>query len=180
MRKSMIFFFLLLSAIMVQAQPMSKASSDQQIKAAEDRVQNNDPYQALKYYQEVYKETKDQDTYYKIAKLNYELRDYTRAARSYDRVVNRKYRDGPNPYLPYARFEYARILKMQGNYAEAVQQFQAYISEEEDLEKIKLAKTEIQGCEMALEMDPISGMAIENVGPNVNSKYSEYSPGTDQ
>ena len=176
MRKSMIFFLLLLSSIMVQAQPMSKASADQQVKAAEDRVQNNDPYQALKYYQEVYKETKDREVYYTIAKLNYELRDYNRAARSYERIVSRKYRDGPNPFLPHARFEFARILKMQGNYSEAVQQFQTFISEEDDLEKIKLAKTEIQGCEMALEMDPISGMAIENVGPNVNSKYSEYSP----
>lgn len=172
----MILFFSLIFSIALQAQPMSKASAGQQLEAAEDRVTNNDPYQALKYYQEVYKESKDEEIYYKMARLNYELRDFVRAERSYSRVVNRRYKKGSNPFLPHARFDYARILKMNGNYAEAVQQFQTFISEEEDIEKIKLAKSEIQGCEMALEMDPISGIAVENAGPNVNSKYSEYSP----
>lgn len=173
----MIFLpFLLLLTLSLQAQPVTRPNAEKMLKAAEQSMANNDPYTALDWYQQLYQENKDRDVAYTIAQLHYQLRDFARAERSYARIVNRRYRKGRNPYLPQARFDYARILKMNGNYPDAIQQFQLYISEAEDLDKIKLAKTELQGCEMAQEMDPVSGMAIENAGPNVNTRYSEYSP----
>ncbi len=177
MRNSMIFLvFLMLCTFSLQAQPVSRPNAEKMLKAAEQSMANNDPYTALDWYQELYKENKDRDVGYIIAQLHYQLRDFARAERAYARIVNRKYRKGANPYLPQARFDYARILKMNGNYPEALQHFQLYISESEDLEQIKLAKVEVAGIAMAQEMDPISGMAIENAGPNINTRYSEYSP----
>jgi peptidoglycan-associated lipoprotein len=41
---------------------------------------------------------------------------------------------------------------------------------------IKKAKREIAGCELAMELDPVPGLTIENAGKKVNSKFSEYSP----
>ena len=177
MKPLMITLFIsLLNLSFSIAQPISKSSDEQLLAAAQISEENKDWYNALDNYQEYFKENKDDAIRYKIAQLQLKIKDYKRAERSYNRIVNRSRRKGANPFLPQARFEYAQILKMNGTYDEAIQQFQLYISEEEDLEKIELAKMELTGAEMALEMDPVKGMIVENAGPNVNGKQSEYSP----
>jgi peptidoglycan-associated lipoprotein len=48
------------------------------------------------------------------------------------------------------RFEYARTLKMNGKYDEAIIEFQQFVAETEDPVKKELAQAELTGCEMAL------------------------------
>ncbi|MEL6867293.1 MAG: hypothetical protein AAFP19_22900, partial [Bacteroidota bacterium] len=158
------------------AQPITKSNAEKLKKAAEMSMESKDYVNALEFYEELYREEKEQTTAYEIAKLHYELRDYERAERWYGRIVKRKSRKKVNPFLPEARFAYARILKINGKYDECVEQLQLYISEAEDLETIAKAKLELRGAEMAREMDPATGMTVENAGPNLNSPYSEYSP----
>ncbi len=179
--RSLVIIFII-SAIhfsLIQAQPLTKSSDEQKLEAADMSFENKDYYNAMKNYQDYYKDNKEPEIAYKIAQLQLKLRDYQRAERSFNRIVNRRRSrkgGGENPFMPQARFEYARILKMNGKYDEAIQQLQLYTSEEEDVEKIEWARMEITGAEMALEMDPEKGMVVENAGPNVNSRHSEYSP----
>lgn len=180
MKQSCIFlFFSLIFLSTTVAQPITKSSGDKLLRAAELAVEENDYYTALDNYKEYYKEKGDRDVniQYKIADLQLKLRDYPDAERTYKRIVNKRSRRGSvNPYMPQARYEYAKLLKLNGKYDEAIQELQLYISEAEDIEKIKLAKIELTGIELAKETDPVKGISIENAGPNVNSKYFEYSP----
>ena len=161
----------------IDAQPITTTSLKKMVEKAEMSLENNDYYSALEWYELSYDEDRNFDVAVKIAELHYKLRDYVKAGRAYKRIVNKRMKKGrPNPYMPDARLMYAKMLKYQGMYQEARAEFQLYISEAEDFEKIKDAKLEITGIALALEMDDQLGISVSNLGKKVNSKYSEYSP----
>ena len=149
MKRSCIFLLLSFTFLStVIAQPISKSSGEKLLRAAELAMEENDYYNALGSYKEYYREKGDRDIdiQYKIADLQYKLRDYPDAERSFKRIVNKKNRRGSvNPYMPEARYDYAKLLKLNGKYDEAILELQLYISEAEDIEKIKLAKIELTG-----------------------------------
>ena len=158
------------------AQPLNRSTAAEMLATAEEQYAKRDFYNALEWYEKVYEEERDLDIAYKIAVINESLRDYRKAQRSWKRIVNKRTRKSVNPYMPDARFNYARMLKMNGDYGEAKSEFQLYISEAEDPAMIAKAKVELIGCEMGREMDEVAGLKIENAGKKVNTKYSEYSP----
>ncbi len=158
------------------AQPLNRSTADEMLQTAEEQYEKRDYYNALEWYEKVYDENRDLDVAYKIAVINESLRDYRKGERSWKRIVNKRSRKKVNPYMPDARFNYARMLKMNGKYSEAKSEFQLYISEAEDPTMIAKAKTELIGCEMGREMDEVAGLKIENAGKKINTKYSEYSP----
>ncbi|MEL6635747.1 MAG: OmpA family protein [Bacteroidota bacterium] len=158
------------------AQPITKANLKTMLRKAEESIANRDYYNALDWYQKAYEEDRNFDIAYKIAQMHFQLRDYAKAQRWFRRIVNKRSRKTPNPYMPDARFTHGLLLKYLGKYQEARAEFQLYIGEAEDIEKIRRAKIEITGCDLALEMDDQAGISIENAGKKVNSKYSEYSP----
>ncbi len=160
----------------LNAQPLNRSTVADMLNTAEEQYERRDYYNALEWYEKAYAEEKDLNIAYKIAMLNEQLRDYRKAERSWKRIVNKRSRKTPNPFMPAARFNYARMLKMNGKYSEARSEFQLYISEAEDPNMINKAKTELIGCEMGREMDEVSGLKIENAGKKINTKYSEYSP----
>ncbi len=176
MRNLLTIFFTVLSACAIIAQPLNRATPEANLKFAEELYESQDYYNALEKYELYYDEYKDLNVAFKIANINEQLRDYRKAERSYKRIVNKRSKKEPNPYMPDARFKYAQMLKMNGKYADARAEFQLYISEAEDPAMIKKAKREVAGCELAMELDEIPGLTIENAGKKVNSKYSEYSP----
>lgn len=175
-RATVLMLFCCALSFMLQAQPITTTSLKKMLEKAELSLANNDYYSALEWYEKSYEEDRNFDVAYKIAGLHYKLRDYRKAERWYSRVVKKKGRRFVNPYMPEARFMHAKMLKYQGMYQEARAEFQLYISEAEDIEKIKEAKREITGIALALEMDDQPGISITNAGRKVNSKYSEYSP----
>lgn len=176
MRNLLTLFFTALFAGALVAQPLNRATPEANLKFANELYDSQDYYNALEKYELYYEETKDLEVALKIAIINEQLRDYDRAERSYKRIVNKRSTKEPNPYMPDARFKYAQMLKMNGQYSEAKAEFQLFISEAEDQVKIAKAKRELAGCELAMELDPVPGLTVENAGKSVNSKYSEYSP----
>lgn len=171
-----IFSVVLMSSISF-AQPISNSSYDQLVASAELAIEVNDYYNAVEYYELAYKEERDLTMAHTIATLHTELRSYAKAERWWLRIVNKKdTRKVKNTFMPEARFDYACILKLNGKYQESVEQFNLYISEAEDIEKVKLAKIYLEGAKMGLEMDEEPGISITNAGKKVNSKYSEASP----
>ncbi len=174
---SALFF---LFANVVLAQPINKQTPNMMVEIADEEVEKLNFYGALEWYEKARKESKsvaqDADVSYKIANLQYMLRDYKRAERAYKRVVNKTYRKGKtNPYLPEARFVYGRVLKMNGNYEEAIKELEMYISKTQNAVNKELAQAELTGAQMALGMTPVTGVFIENAG-KANTKTTEGSP----
>ena len=176
MRNLLTIFFATLFVGALTAQPINRSTPEANLEFADQLFEEQDYYNALEKYELYYEENKDLNVAYKVATINENLRDYRKAVRWYKRIVNKRSKKTPNPYMPDARFKYAQMLKMNGEYADSRAEFQLYISEAEDMEMIKKAKWEIAGCELAMELDPVPGLTIENAGRKVNSKYSEYSP----
>ena len=176
MRNFLTIIFTALAFTALLAQPLNRATTETNLRVAEEQFEKQAYYEALEYYELVYEENKDLDVAFKIARINENLRDYRKAVRWYKRIVNKRSRKVENPYMPEARYDYARMLKMNGEYSDAKQEFALYISESEDIKQIAKAKKQIEGCDMAMSMDEVPGLTIENAGKKVNSKYSEYSP----
>ncbi len=155
------------------AQPIGKSSYEVLLQGAEEALAKKDYYLALEKYEEAYDEKKDRELTLTIANLHYQLRDYTKAERWYRRLLDR---DKENKYGE-ERFNYGRVLKMIGQYPDAIEELQKFIDETSDPIKKQLAQNELIGAEMARSMSETGkGVTVENAGRNVNGKQSEYSP----
>jgi peptidoglycan-associated lipoprotein len=161
----------LLASITLWGQPLNKATYSTMVAIAEEKLAMYDYYNALDWYLKAYEERQDDETSIIIARLQYLLRDYSRAEKAYGRVLRR---DKKARYSE-DRFEYARSLKMNENFDEAIEQFNLYLETATDEVKRELAKAEIAGAEFAKIAPEIEGATISNAGRNVNSSTSEYS-----
>ena len=124
MKRLLPLFILTIGAIFtLGAQPLNKASYETMIETAEELVGLKDYYNALEWYEKAFDEREDRTLIPIIAKMNYELRDYARAERWYVRLLRRA---GATEF-PEERFLYARSLKMQGKYDEALPVFQEFL-----------------------------------------------------
>ncbi len=162
----------LLGNCLIQAQPLNKATYNTMIETAEELFAQKDWYNALEWYEKAYEERRDYDVAIRIAEINFRLRDYRRASSWYARAFRR---DKTGKYNEY-RFNYARALKMQGKYPEAIKEFGKYLQTATDPVKRQLAEVEKQGCEWALQATEVPNVTISNAGRNVNTKQSEYAP----
>ncbi|HEB62111.1 MAG TPA: DUF2225 domain-containing protein, partial [Bacteroidetes bacterium] len=173
MKKLIITYCLLMIGLVAtQAQPINKATPQTMRKTADDSYDAGDWYNALEWYQKSYKELRDDDVAYRIAELNYKLRDYRRAESWYKRILKR---DKKGKFLN-EKFILGRVMKMNGNYEDAVKQLEAFISATDDPKLKALAKSELTGAELAKEMQPVHGLTVKHGGKNINSYSTETSP----
>ena len=180
MKKLILFSALFfLSANILLAQPLNKQTPNMMVNIGDEEVEKLNFYGALEWYEKAKEEdkslSKDNELAYKIGNLHFMLRDFKKAERSYKRIVTRKYKKGTNPYLPEANFTYARILKMNEKYEEAIPVLEAYISQTKNAVNKELAQSELTGAQMALGMTPVTGIFIENAG-KANTRKTETSP----
>lgn len=167
-----IISFLLLCGLSLSAQPINKATPEANLKAAQEAESTNNPYEALNLYQKVYEETKDKALLVKMAKLQYDLRDYDRAEKAFNRIVTR---DRKNEY-PELKYWLAMSLKYNGKYAEAADMFNLYLTDAADENLKKSAKNELAGCELARKAKQPENLLINNIGKKANSPQTEGSP----
>jgi len=161
----------LLCIAVLQAQPLRESSYPTMVATAEEQYELKDYYRALEWYEKAYDESSDKALIPYIAEMHYKLRDYNRAENWYSRLLRRD----KNNEWGEIRFEYARCLKMNGKYDEAIIEFQQFIAETEDPVKRELAKAELTGAEMALSAkDEELDVTVVNAGNNINTRTSEY------
>lgn len=160
------------AGLSLSAQPLNRSTPDAMLKSAQEAESTGNPYAALEYYDDIYKETKDKAVYVKTAILNYELRDYQRAERLLSRLV---LRDRKNEYGEL-KYYYAMTLKYNGKYADAEDMFNQYITDGQDPVKVAASKKEIEGCKIARKMKQPENLMVNNLGKKVNSPQSEASP----
>lgn len=170
------FLFCCLLIFVLQSawgQPLNRSTSKTNITLAESRFDSMDYYNSLEYYEKYYEDNKkDLQVQYKIAELNFILRDYKKAVVWYTRLFNK---DKKGEYAA-AKFNYARSLKMEEQYEDAAVQFSEFASNTQDPVLKKLAEIEIKGCQMAPKMQPNSRLTVDNVGKNINKATTEASP----
>lgn len=171
-----IIFLITLGALYVaaaNAQPLNRSTPDANKKSAEKAESANNPYEALELYEKVYDETKEKDIAIKIAKLEYELRDYAQAERAFSRLVAR---DRKNE-LTELKYWCAMSMKYNGKYAEAIDMFNLYVKDaaaQPDL--VQAAKREIAGCELGKKAKQPENLLVSNIGKKANSPQTESSP----
>ncbi len=155
------------------SQPMNRSTSKVMLTTAEERYDSMDYYNALEWFQKLNDENKkDQYSTFKIAELQFKLRDYKRAVDWYSKGFRR---DKKNEYAEQ-KFDYARALKMNGQYEDAEVQFTEFIQTTQNQILKTLAEAELKGCQMTPKMPANERLKVENAGKNINKATSELSP----
>lgn len=168
-----LFFFLCLLGTHMVAQPISKSSYEKTLEAARIAFSERNYYKSLEKYEEAYEERSDKTLIDTVAWLNLQLRDYSRAERWFGRLIDKDKTGEFNEY----KYIYGRVMKMTENYAEAVPVLQSFVETTQSDSLRTLAKNEIIGAELAMELGPnTKGIVLENAGKKINTKLSEYSP----
>jgi outer membrane protein OmpA-like peptidoglycan-associated protein/Flp pilus assembly protein TadD len=155
--------------------PVTKLPYYKKLRWADNLFREGSYFNAIEYYQQLLQE-QERNPYlvYQLADCYHMTRDYGPAARYYSEA----YALAPKMY-PEAQFFYALNLKMQGEYENAIAQFNKFIADNpKTFKKQKLrAKREIEGAQMALNsIKNPQPVTIINAGPNVNSAYTESAP----
>lgn len=166
-----ILFLLLFAGLSMQAQPLRKSSREANLEAAEAAVADKNYYQAITLLEKAYEEIEDASLLPQMAEMNYQLRDYTKAARYYGQLLRK---DKQNEYVEL-RYKYGRCLKMNGNCEDALEEFQKFIGATKDEKLKELAQYEVAGCELAMSKTKAK-VTPKALDKNVSNAFSEYSP----
>ncbi|MBK9256785.1 MAG: OmpA family protein [Saprospiraceae bacterium] len=154
------------------SQPVQVASYDMMIETAENAAQNYDYYNAIEWFDKAHKESKDPSLLVTMADLHMLLRDYVKAERLYDRVLKR---DKMEEFTE-VRLDYARSLKYQAKYKQALDVLNEFISITDNEELKSEAKVELDGLLMLGKYAENIEAVVSFAGENVNSGSAESSP----
>jgi peptidoglycan-associated lipoprotein len=157
------------------AQPISKSSAETNLAIAALKLAEKDYYQALALYTKVY-ESKEDISYLPImAECCLQIRDYTKAAKYYSTFLRK---DKENKFQNL-RYNYGLALKMNGDYEEAIPEFQSFMEAATDDKQKALAQLQIDGAQkaqtLAKDKTP-KKMKLDDLGKPVNGASSEYGP----
>ncbi len=172
MSRSIFSILLLTAASWISAQPVDEVPVQMMIETAEASLLIPDYYTALEWYENAYKETRDPEIANKISTLQIKLRDYVRAERWLEKIVEKD--QGVN--YPYSVFQYAQVLKVNGKYQEAIDAFNFYAGLNVSDSLLALADIEVAGIQLAVKSKPPIDLVVKNVGKTVNYSYTDASP----
>jgi peptidoglycan-associated lipoprotein len=174
MIKKTLFFLTVatLSAMAAHAQPINRSTPEANLKSAQEAEANSNPYAALDLYEKVYEDNKEKVLAAKIARLNFDLRDYEKAEKGFNRLVQR---DRKMEFVEL-RYWLALSMKYNGKHTEAIDMFNQYLTDGTDEALKAAAKREIAGCELARKMKQPETLLVNNIGKTANSPQTEGSP----
>lgn len=155
--------------------PVVKLGYEKKLRWADNLYKAGSYYNAVDYYQQLLEEQpRNPYLHYQIAECYWSLRDYPLAAKHYSFAY-----DISKTLYPEAIYKQAQMEKMSGEYDKSIATFQRFIADNpKTFKKLKKrAQVEIDGSNKAKESmrDPIDAN-IFNLGPNVNTAYTEYAP----
>jgi peptidoglycan-associated lipoprotein len=166
------FFFLLAIGSRLVAQPVDEVPVYMMIQTAEASMAIPDYYTALEWYENAYKETRDPEIAVKIAKLQIKIRDFARAERWLEKIVEK---DQGEKY-PETVFLYGQVLKINGNYQGAIDAFNHYAGLTANDSLLALADNEVAGIQLAMQSKPPIDLVVKNAGKSINSSYTDAAP----
>jgi len=154
------------------AQPFKEVTVDMMIETAEASMEIPDYYTALEWYENAYKEEKNPDVAMKIADLQIKIRDFLRAEKWLQKIVEK---DQGEKY-PVAVYQYAQVLKINGKYDEAIDAFNFFAGLNVPDSLLAMADNEVAGIQLAVQSKPPIDLVVENAGRGVNYSYTDASP----
>ena len=169
-----IFCFLLISGSLL-GQPLSEIPYDFKLEAADTAFARMDYYNAVEWYEQCYRETRDPELAQKIAISHDKMRDYKRAERWYQRIVQK---DTGFVYADFW-FEYGRLLKKNAKYEEAKAVFQNFAASNKAGDYEDRIELELAGIKLAETSKVPEDLLIENAGNKINTRNSESAPALD-
>lgn len=155
--------------------PVAKLGYEKKLRWTDNLFKAGSYYNAIDYYKQLLMEQpRNPYLVYQLAECSWNMRDYPAAAGYYKYAYSLS-----SDLYPEAKFKEAQMLKMDGKYDEAIAAFQEFIDKNpKTFKKVKIrANVGIEGCRMAMNSmkNPISA-TVKNLGPNVNTAYTELSP----
>ncbi len=144
------------------------------ISAGEEAFASENYYGALIYYLEAIEfDTASIDLHYRAGQAARNFQSYSKAEELYTYVV----KNDSDVKYPSATFHLAHMQQMQAKYVEAKTNYELYLSEHEDDNARFTARTrkELSSIEWASDKvnNPEPSVTVNNLGPNINSQYSE-------
>lgn len=175
MKKLSILIIIILGfAITMNAQPYGgKLKASQKLKIADEQLEIGDYYNALEWYNKVLEETPNNLTVIsKVAEVHYLLRDFKSAQSWYEKLVKN---DKSDQYTE-AAFHLGRILKMNGELANAKSTLEGFIGKSDNATLKTLATSELAGIALFNNMGDNLDITVSDAGENINSPYTDFSP----
>lgn len=169
---------LLLLAIGVAT--ISSCATSKKIKLADDLFERGSFYNAADSYKEVQEKKENNSRLaFQLAETNRQLKDYVQAEEWYSKTLELNAKAWPE-----ARFQNAMMLKAQGKYDDALQEFDTFLDEislDKDKDGVlgalgKRAKMEKEGCELAKELMQGKQESEVTVIPGINHNLQDFSP----
>lgn len=161
------------------ADPVQKLGYEKKLRWADGLFKDGSYYNAVDYYLQLMQEQPRNPYLAHQVAVSYDyLRDYANAAKYYGYAF-----DLSSILYPKDLYNNALMLKMNGDYDEAQAKFQKFINDnprprEKEIKDLKKrAQLEIDGIAMGRSsMNNPEAATVKNLGPNVNTGYTQLSP----
>ncbi len=172
MKQKLIYILFFIASIGVNG---LSQSMDAYINAADKAFKSEDYYSALEYYNTALEfDSTRTDLRYKLAESARLFNAYSTAINNYNLVAES---DSLSDF-PELTFMLGELYQKTGQYEDAIQNYELYISEQEgeDAYLTEKSKVEIEACKWAItEIDNIDpGVKFEHLDETVNTPYSEF------
>lgn len=169
-----IFIITIIGITAAEAQPYHEPSYEQLLAAADESYQEHFYYNAIELYKECFDISRQDTLLYKIAELEYLMRDYERARRYYERILRST---EPEELLDHdVLFLYARTERILGDYNRAYNIYESFLKLSPNDSLKRLARNDIEGMILASDYEPRYDLYVTALAEPVNSPFSEYSP----
>lgn len=148
------------------------------LKKADRLMEEGSYYNAIDYYKAVIDERPDMaDVAFKLGQVMYSARNY-REALTYFKMAF----DADNEEWRLAQYYYATMLKMTGQYEEAIENYEDFRRRyrergPEAMALKRLVRDDVEGCELALsQLADTLNVEFTHMSGNINGLYTEFSP----
>lgn len=159
--------------IRVMAQPMKAVDYNTKLMVADKAASEGDYYGAIEWYTKAFEESKDINLQLAMADLYILARDFNRAEKIYERILKR---DRKKEFQDI-RIDYAKALKSQAKYKEALIEFNTILGDAESTDSLKaMARFELKGIEMMDNLAPNLEAVVTYMPGKINSGSAETSP----
>ena len=158
--------------------PAQKMNWRKHLKLADEFFKKSQYADAALHYKAAWLEKNNKfNLIHKAGECYYIIKDYANAADAFSHVKDRR------KNFPLAEYKYAMALKQSGRYEAAKREFATFKENYKGPEKNnyqKAAQAEIQGCELALQLEETEGevpsLEIEHLSSSINSNETEFAP----